>query len=60
VNVALFEAKTEHTEISRAGMYFGNKLGIPFCQILYDVKAPAEYPGGCFKLHATSFLILAR
>jgi predicted AAA+ superfamily ATPase len=56
--LALFEAKTADSEIGRAGKYFGNKLKIPFYQIVYHLGAPEEYPGDCWKLPAVPFLIL--
>jgi len=56
--LALFEAKTGDLNISRAGKYFANKLGIPFYQIVYDLETPEEYPGDCFNLPASSFLTL--
>jgi predicted AAA+ superfamily ATPase len=56
--VALFEAKDGDSEISNSGRYFSKKLGIPFYQIVHRIEKTEEYPGNCFKIPATNFLML--
>jgi len=58
VPIALFEAKKGGGDISRSGRYFGNKLGIPFYQIVGTAKRAEEFPGSCFIIPADRFLLL--
>jgi hypothetical protein len=55
--IALFEAKEGDSEISPAGKYFGQKLGIPFYQIIRHGNIE-EFPGNCFKIPAADFFLL--
>ena len=55
--IALFEAKEGDSEISPAGKYFSQKLGIPFYQIIRHGNIE-EFPGNCFKIPAADFLLL--
>jgi len=57
--VALLEAKDSDSAISTSGRYFNRRLGIPFYQVIHHFEKIEEYPGNCFKIPATSFLMLS-
>ena len=56
--LALFEAKEGDSEISASGRYFSKRLGVPFYQVTHRFKEFEEFPGNCFKISATNFLML--
>ncbi len=55
---ALFETKEGDSEISPSGRYFGKRLGIPFYQIVHGSGRCEAFPGNCFKIPASKFLML--
>jgi predicted AAA+ superfamily ATPase len=57
--ICLIEAKEGGREISKNGRYYSDKLGIPFYQIVNRAESVEEYPGNCFVIPATNFLMLA-
>ncbi len=56
--LALFEAKESEHEISPAGRYFSRTLNLPYYQIVRDLEKPEAFPGNCFLIPASSFLML--
>ncbi|MFH1992936.1 MAG: ATP-binding protein [Pseudomonadota bacterium] len=56
--VALFEAKQSETIIDKSGRFFSNKMEIPFFQIVYKAKKVEAFPGKCFVIPASNFLML--
>jgi hypothetical protein len=56
--VALFEAKESDSDISKAGLYFGRQLSLPFFQIVRRCQKAEAFPGNCAVIPATSFLML--
>jgi len=56
--MALFEAKEGDSEISGSGRYFSKRLEVPFYQVTRYSKESEEFPGNCFKISATNFLML--
>jgi predicted AAA+ superfamily ATPase len=56
--MALFEAKEGDSEISPSGRYFGKRLGIPLYQIVHGLGRCEAFPGNCFKIPASTFLML--
>ncbi len=56
--MALFEAKEGDSEISPSGRYFGKRLGIPLYQIVHGLGRGEAFPGNCFKIPASTFLML--
>ena len=57
--MALFETKEGDSEISPSGRYFGKRLGIPLYQIVHGFGRCEAFPGNCFKIPASKFLMLA-
>ena len=57
--VCLFEAKDKDTTISKAGRFYGKRLDVPFYQIVRDASKVETFPGNCFVIPATNFLMLA-
>jgi len=57
--MALFETKEGDSEISLSGRYFGKRLGIPLYQIVHRSGRCEAFPGNCFKIPASKFLVLA-
>ena len=56
--VALFEAKESDSDISKAGLYFGRQLSLPFFQIVRRCQKAEAFPGNCAVIPAASFLML--
>jgi predicted AAA+ superfamily ATPase len=56
--MALFETKEGDSEISPSGRYFGKRLGIPLYQIVHRFGRCEAFPGNCFKIPASKFLML--
>ena len=56
--VCLFETKESDTDISKAGKFYGEKLDIPFYQIVHNAGKVETFPGNCFVIPATNFLML--
>jgi predicted AAA+ superfamily ATPase len=56
--VALFEAKESDSSISKSGKFFSKKLNIPLFQIVHRAKRVEVFPGNCFVLPASNFLML--
>jgi hypothetical protein len=56
--MALFETKEGDSEISPSGRYFGKRLGIPLYQIAHRFGRCEAFPGNCFKIPASKFLML--
>jgi hypothetical protein len=57
--LALFEAKAGDDAISPAGKYFAKKLEIPFYQVSPHHTRVEAFPGDCFKIPASNFLLSA-
>lgn len=56
--VALFEAKESDAIISKSGRFFSKKLNIPLFQIANKAKKVEAFPGNCFVIPASNFLML--
>ena len=56
--VCLFETKEGHGGIGKAGRFYGEKLNIPFYQIVRNASEVETFPGKCFILPASNFLLL--
>ncbi len=56
--VCLFETKESYSNISKAGRFYGNKLNIPFYQIVRNASKVETFPGNCFVIPASNFLML--
>jgi uncharacterized protein len=57
--LALFEAKEGDAAISPSGKYFAKKIEIPFYQISPHHTRVEAFPGNCFKVPASNFLLSA-
>jgi len=57
--ICLFETKEGSRDISRHGRHFSEKLGIPYYQIVRRAERVEMFPGNCFIIPATNFLMLA-
>jgi hypothetical protein len=55
---ALFEAKESDSEISKAGLYFGKQLSVPYFQIVRHCRKAEAFPGNCAVIPATNFLMI--
>ncbi len=55
---ALFEAKESDSEISKAGLYFGKQLSVPYFQIVRNCRKAEVFPGNCAVIPATNFLMM--
>jgi len=55
---ALFEAKESDSEISKAGLYFGKQLSVPYFQIVRRCRKAEAFPGNCAVIPATNFLMI--
>jgi hypothetical protein len=56
--IALFEAKDSDSEISKAGLYFGKHLSVPYFQIVHRCRKAEVFPGNCAVIPATNFLMI--
>ena len=56
--LCLFEAKKSDTDISKPGRFFGEKLNIPFYQIVRNAEKVEAFPGNCYIIPASNFLML--
>lgn len=56
--VALFEAKESSSSISKPGKFYSKKLNIPLFQIVYKANKIEAFPGNCFIIPASNFLML--
>jgi hypothetical protein len=56
--IALFEAKDSDSEISKAGLYFGKHLSVPYFQIVRRCRKAEVFPGNCAVIPATNFLMI--
>jgi len=56
--VCLFEAKDSDTNISKAGRFYGEKLNIPFYQIVHNAGKVETFPENCFVIPATNLFML--
>jgi len=56
--VALFETKEGDAEIDPSGRYFAKRFGIPLYQIVHRLGRYEAFPGNCFKIPASRFLML--
>jgi predicted AAA+ superfamily ATPase len=57
--VCLIEAKLSDDKISAHGRYYAARLGVPYYQIVLESDAAEAFPGNCFLLPATRFLMIA-
>ncbi|MBU2499153.1 MAG: hypothetical protein KKE57_09650, partial [Proteobacteria bacterium] len=57
--VALFEAKEGGSTIDKSGRYFGERLNVPLFQVVHKSEKVEEFPGKCFIIPASDFLMLA-
>lgn len=56
--LALFEAREGGRDISKHGLFFSEKLGIPFYQIVHRAHKVEAFPGDCYIIPAENFLML--
>jgi len=56
--VALFEAKESDSTISKPGRFYSKKMNIPLFQIVHKVTKIEAFPGNCFVIPASNFLML--
>lgn len=56
--VALFEAKESDSSISKPGKFYSKKMNIPLFQIVHKAKKVEAFPGNCFVIPASNFLML--
>jgi len=56
--IALFEAKESEATISKPGRFYSKKMNIPLFQIVYKAKKVEAFPGNCFVIPASDFLML--
>ncbi len=56
--VCLFEAKESDADISKPGRFYGEKLNVPFYQIVRNAGKVEAFPGNCFVVPARNFLML--
>lgn len=56
--ICLFETKEGDRNISRHAKRFSEKLGIPYYQIVHRAERVEEFPGNCFIIPITNFLML--
>jgi predicted AAA+ superfamily ATPase len=56
--VALFEAKESDSGISKPGKFYSKKMNIPLFQIVHKAKKVEAFPGDCFLIPASNFLML--
>jgi len=56
--VALFEAKESDSGISKPGKFYSKKMNIPLFQIVHKAKKVEAFPGNCFVIPASNFLML--
>ena len=56
--VALFEAKETDSSISKPGRFYSKKMNIPLFQIVHKAKKVEAFPGNCFVIPASNFLML--
>lgn len=57
--VCLIEAKLSDDKISAHGRYYAARLGVPFYQVVLESNTAEAFPGNCFLLPATGFLMMA-
>jgi len=57
--VALFEAKESDSHISKPGRFYSKKMNIPLFQIVHKAKKVEAFPGNCFIIPASNFLMMA-
>jgi len=56
--LALFEAKESDSSISKPGRFYSKKMNIPLFQIVHKAKKVEAFPGNCFVIPASNFLML--
>ncbi|MCK4585631.1 ATP-binding protein [candidate division WOR-3 bacterium] len=56
--IALFEAKESDLRISKLGRFYSKKMNIPLFQIVHKAKKVEAFPGNCFIIPATNFLMI--
>jgi len=56
--IALFEAKESGTGIDKSGMFYSKKMGIPLFQIVHKTEKVEAFPGKCFIIPGSNFLML--
>lgn len=56
--IALFEAKESDSSISKPGRFYSKKMNIPLFQIVHKAKKVEAFPGNCFVIPASNFLML--
>jgi len=56
--VALFEAKESESGMSKPGKFYSKKMNIPLFQIVHKAKKVEAFPGNCFVIPASNFLML--
>ena len=57
--LCLFEAKEKDSDISPAGRFYSERLSVPFYQIVNKASKVEAFPGNCFVIPASNFLMLA-
>jgi len=56
--IALFEAKESDSSISKPGKFYSKKMNIPLFQIVHKAQKVEAFPGNCFVIPASNFLML--
>jgi hypothetical protein len=56
--LALFEAKESDSSISKPGRFYSKKMNIPLFQIVHKATKVEAFPGNCFVIPASHFLML--
>jgi len=56
--LALFEAKESDSSISKPGRFYSKKMNIPLFQIVHKANKVEAFPGNCFVIPASNFLML--
>ena len=57
--VALFESKKSESGISKRERFYSEKLNIPLFRIVQEAARCETFPGNCFVIPASNFLMLA-
>ena len=57
--IALFEAKKNESGISKQERFYSEKLNLPLFRIVQEAEKCEAFPGNCFVIPASNFLMLA-
>jgi hypothetical protein len=56
--MALIEAKKSESGMGRAGRYYVERLKVPLFQVAQEAQRVEAFPGNCFVVPASRFLLL--